>query len=171
MATTFTLIKTYTLASAAASFDFTSIPSTYTDIKILVSGRTNSTNSNDYGIVQFNGDTSSSNYSYKQLYGDGTNAASSGGAVTGMLAFRFDGGTATASTFGNGELYIPNYAGSSQKSGSSDGVSENNATTAITSFFASLWTGTAAINSIKITPSSGSFVTYSTASLYGILKA
>jgi hypothetical protein len=82
------------------------------------------------------------------------------------------GASATASTFGSAQTYIPNYAGSTAKSGSSEGVSENNATTAVATMDAVLWSLTNAITSIKLLPFTGTnFVQYSTATLYGISKS
>ena len=74
---------------------------------------------------------------------------------------------ATASTFGNAEIYIPNYASSNNKSVSADFVSETNAADAIFGLTAGLWANTSAITSIKLTPAAA-FAQYSTATLYGI---
>jgi hypothetical protein len=76
--------------------------------------------------------------------------------------------TDTANTFGNTDIYIPNYAGSANKSVSVDTVEENNGTTARALLGAILWSNTAAITALGLTPVSGSFVQYSTATLYGI---
>jgi len=66
-------------------------------------------------------------------------------------------------------LYIPNYAGSANKSASSDSVRENNATGSIQlRLVASLWSNAAAITSVKLVPDYGNFAIYSTATLYGI---
>jgi hypothetical protein len=78
------------------------------------------------------------------------------------------GSTATSNTFGNFTLYIPNYAGSTQKSMICEAVTENNATNAAARLCAYLHTGTSAINIITLTAASGTFVQYSTATLYGI---
>jgi hypothetical protein len=82
--------------------------------------------------------------------------------------------TDTANTFSNGEMYIPNAFGSTYKSVSADAVAENNASTAYMAMQAGLWSSTAAINQITLTPDTATsplFQQYSTASLYGILKA
>jgi len=76
----------------------------------------------------------------------------------------------TASTFGNGQVYIPNYAGSNNKSTSADTVSEDNATLAYSALTAGLWSNTAAITSITIAAVTN-FAQYSTAYLYGISNA
>jgi hypothetical protein len=47
-------------------------------------------------------------------------------------------------------MYIPNYAGSSNKSVSIDAVTENNATAAEANLVAGLWSSTAAITSITL---------------------
>lgn len=172
MATTFTLIKTYTLASAAASFDFTSIPSTYTDLCLKISARSSSGfvgNVVDSAIIYFNTDTSATtNYSARCLLGSGSAATSDTTKRGGFV----NGTSSTTSSFSNTEFYIPNYAGNNYKSVSIDGVQENNATAAYAGMEAWLWSNTAAINAITLKlESAGNFVTYSTASLYGILKA
>lgn len=167
MANTYVLIASTTVGSGgASSIDFTSIPSTYTDLVLLGSTRDTS---DSYVEMQLNGDTNSANYSCRFIRGNGTNAASASGSYNRVGVSPST--SYTASTFGNLSLYIPNYAGSNQKSSSADGVSENNATFATAGLFANLWTGTAAITSIKIYPSTGSFVQYSSAYLYGISKS
>jgi len=167
MPNTFTKIASVTVgAGGAASIDFTSIPSTYTDLVIKWSLR-NTLTSFELRI-QYNGVTSG--YSSKRIYGDGTGVGSNTDtSVNGLFPPGQDNGTYTANTFSNGEIYIPNYASSNYKSSSSDTVSENNATTAQSmSMDAGIWTNTAAITSIKIAPYSNNFVQYSTATLYGI---
>jgi hypothetical protein len=174
MTTTYTLIEKITVGAAgASSIDFTSIPQTYTDLIVKGSTRrvTDSANNDAIGI-RFNG-SSSSIYSVKNLKGDGASAssadASSVSAVYGYGSNNPAG--ATASTFSNFELYIPNYTSSNQKSVSLDGVTENNATTAYAVLSAGLSTTTSAITSMTIIAlSSGSFAQYSSFYLYGIAK-
>lgn len=143
--------------------EFTSIPSTYTDLVLKVSARSGSTTGTNVAIT-FNG--SSSNVSMKLLYGNGSSAASLSDAT--KIAWEQSISTYTANTFSNGEVYIPNYAGSNYKSMSFDDGSENNATLAYTELGAGLWSSTAAINQITLTSSSANFVQYTTATLYGI---
>jgi len=138
------------------------IPQTYTDLKIVVSGRADTTTT---GIdILFNG--SSTSYSNKRLYGTGSSVASDSAATTYISNIMIDDSSYTASTFGNGEIYIPNYTSSNYKSVSVDGVSENNATTALMMLTAGLWSNTAAI--ILLRPNAGNFVQGSTFYLYGI---
>jgi hypothetical protein len=156
-------------AGTAASIEFTSIPATYTDLFVALSGRSNNAAVNVSLQLQFNNDTAS-NYNYRAIQGSGSGVNSfAGTAGTNIFCSSMPSGNSTASTFGNAGIYIPNYAGSTQKSVSIDSVGENNATEAYANLVAGLWTGTAAITSIKFTLfSSNVFVQYSTASLYGV---
>ncbi len=166
MANTYEAISTVTVGSGgAANIEFTSIPATYTDLLILTSLR--GTTAEIYEIVklEFNGVTI--NLSSRGLEGNG--ASPSSYTNTFIYISAADGASATASTFSNHYIYIPNYAGSTNKSVSVDAVSENNATTAYASLQAGLWSDTAAITSAKLKPT-GTFVQYSTATLYGIKK-
>lgn len=150
----------------AATIDFTSIPATYTDLVVKLSARATSLGGVvEEVLVAIN--TSSANQTTRGLYGTGSAAASQSVTKIMMLA---DGSGATASTFSNAELYIPNYAGSTNKSMSSDSVTENNATAGWQYLNASLWSQTAAINQITFSITGTLFAQYSTATLYGILK-
>ena len=164
MANTYVKIASYAATGSVASIDFTSIPSTYTDLVLKVSVR-NSTTA-DQIIMQVNG--SAAALSNRLVYGNGSSALSAS-LTTGYAGTVVDS-TKTASTFNNMDIYITNYAGSTNKSASTDSVGENNATAAFAVLNAWLWSNTAAITSIALTPDSGNFVQYSTATLYGILK-
>ena len=155
-------LQTVTIGSGGAStIDFTSIPQTYTDLKIVVSGRASTTV--QYFTVQFNGNTTG--YSCRFLNGDGATATS---GTDSFIFGRLNNSSYTASVFANTEIYIPNYTSANNKSVTMDGVSENNATTALSGFSAGLWSNTSAITSIQLAPASGNFAQYSTATLYGI---
>jgi len=171
MANTMTLISSVTVgADGASSIDFTSIPSTYTDLLLKVSVRSNNASVLDTLGINFNG--SSANYTMRNLLNEGgTPASYTQTAYASQNATGYQSGaTATASTFGNTELYFPNYAGSNNKSVSVDSVSENNASAGWLWLGADLWSQTAAINRITLLCAGGtnSFVQYSTAYLYGI---
>lgn len=172
MANTFELIASSTVGSGgAASIDFTSIPATFTDLVLKVSSRVSTTGQVFSGLsLQFNGSTS--NLNSKLLFT--TNGTSADSAAPGTRVIGGQSATAaeTSNVFSNSEIYIPNYAGSTNKSVSSDGVNENNATAATLGINAGLWANTAAITSIKIVDEfSGNFQQYSTAYLYGVKNA
>lgn len=159
-------------SGGAASISFSNIPQTYTDLIVKISGRTEYPGAAtwDWAVCSFNGTSTTTNWSRIQLYGTGSAAASAGGAGSNEVAWLNSNNT-TASTFGNAEFYIPNYAGSNNKSISADSVTENNATSALTIFNATLWANTAAITSITLTTGSNpsnKFMQHTTATLYGI---
>ena len=176
MANTYVQIgSTVTVGSGGqAAIDFTSIPSTYTDLLVKVSARSTFTGgSNSNMKLTFNG--SSSGYSGRGLQGAGSGTPSSSDNVFGTsfayISSAYPSSTTTSNTFNNMDIYIPNYAGSAAKSFSTDSVMENNATYSVQHLFASLWNNTAAITSISLGDTNGNFAQYSTATLYGISKS
>jgi len=169
MAVTHKLIQTIsvTAAGGAANIDFTSIPQTYTDLLLVVSGRSTAAVVAANISMTFNG--SATGYSTKNIWGNGAAAQNDNSSTTFLYAsVAASGASATASVFGNSSFYIPNYAGSTNKSVSMDLVTENNATTAYDGFVAGLWSNTAAITQITMVLNTGNFAQYSSASLYGI---
>jgi hypothetical protein len=165
MATTYKLIDKAILTGTQSVIDFTSIPSTYTDLKLVVSLRDSGSNVYSLAYIKFNNTTS--NLASKGIEGDGS-AASSYKNGTVLYINSANGNSSTSNTFCNSEIYIPNYSSTNYKSVSVDGVMENNATTAYSSLQAGLWSDTAAINQITIYSSTGSWLQYSSAYLYGI---
>lgn len=174
MPTTYKAIQTVTVGSGGStSIDFTTIPNTYTDLLIKISLRNNNT-----GLrVRFNSDTGT-NYSWRRLYGDSAsvysdNQATFGSPYNTFLYFSMQNSTTTtANTFSNGELYLPNYASSTQnKSAILDSVAENNGSVAYMAMQIGYYAVTTTISSISLAPdvsSSASIAQYSTATLYGI---
>lgn len=166
MPNTFIKIASVTVGSGgASSIDFSSIPSTYTDLCLKMSTRTSASTITGRAYVAFNG--VGTNQTRRLLLGNGSSASS--GNATDIATDRGTGDSATASTFANMEMYVPNYASSNFKSVSIDAVGENNATEAYAGLIAGLWSATAAINQITLNPSDGgNWMQYSTATLYGI---
>jgi hypothetical protein len=161
------LIETKTLGADAASIEFTSIPQTYTDLVFVASTRASTAGTSvEPCLVTFNASTS--NYTHRTLNGSGSAATSASG--TSRLVFNSPRTGTTASTFGNVSVYIPNYAGATNKSYSTDSVTEHNAAEAHQTIIAGLWSDTAAITSAKFEPTANNFIAGSTISLYGILK-
>ena len=164
-------IYTQTLgAGGATTVTFNNIPQTFTDLKVVISTRSNGSGYYDNLLFTVNGSTSG--YSVVRVFGDG------GGTVysdkftsqTFIYAGEVNGGTATTNTFGNLECYIPNYSGSTLKQVLFDNQNERSATTAYTGQHAGLWQNTSAITSISFTVGGNTFQQYSTFSLYGITK-
>jgi hypothetical protein len=165
MPANYVLLERIELNASAASVTFANIPQTgYTDLKLVISSRQTVANASAgyYYDVTFNG--TSANRSGRYLQGQDSTTASGVYTLWGLS----DPSDFTSNTFSNGELYIPNYAGSTFKSAYLDSVNENNASTTRLNLSAGLWSDTTAINSITLTSGGGSFAQYSTFSLYGL---
>jgi hypothetical protein len=159
------LIESQTLGSAAASVTFSSIPATYTDLVLRYSARVTSGTVEN---IQTTLNSSGSGFSETYLYGTGSAAVSGAGSAQSVLyAIYVNGGSTTASTFTNGEFYIPSYTASQNKCFNITGGLENNATLGRIFTTAALWSNTAAVTSIKLEPFN-SFVTGSSFYLYGL---
>ena len=173
MATTYEIIDKTILTTTQTSVTFSSIPSTYTDLKLVFSVRgTNYTGTFQNLGIRINGSGNTTGYSEIEVRGSGSAAASSSYSSTQFGLDRYPTQNATANTFGNGELYIPNYTSSNNKSMSTDSTMENNATESFSQLTAKLWSNTPAISSIYLFPVNGggtdSFAVDSSFYLYGI---
>lgn len=168
MALVMTPIYTRVLTdNQTSTVTFNNIPQVYTDLKVVVSARQGGTQNSANAVLYLNGDTALG--SFTLLFGNGSSTGSN--RVSGYIdGFVTTAGTATASTFGNAELYIPNYTASNFKSIVSDSIYENNASVADQQFRAILWRSTNAITTLGISATVGNFQQHSTFSLYGIIR-
>lgn len=167
---TMQLIQHQELGSAQSSISFTSISSSFTDLMLVLCLRGSLNNPQIGHLLRFNND-SGANYLTRALSGNGSSASSfSQTTETYIYTGQAPALTSTGSTFGNTSIYIPNYAGSTQKSVSVDAVRETNGSSTYLANFAGLWTSTSAINRIDIVCEVDNWVQYSSATLYGILK-
>jgi hypothetical protein len=164
MPATYEPIATTTLGSAATSINFTSIPNTYTDLRVILNLKSTS------GVnchLRFNSD-SGSNYSRTYLYGRGAGAASARGTDQVFSIISDDGVGTTPHLY---TLDVFSYAGSTNKSWLST-ASENNNGTGSVANYVGLWRSTSAITAINfITNSANTFDAGCTATLYGIKNA
>jgi hypothetical protein len=164
MATTHTLIEAKTLASETSAVEFLSIPNTYTDLKVIISGK-NSTSSAHGGSMIFN--TDSAAVTSKYVFGDGASPA------TGDLSYMYNGsvfGTnSTTDVFNISEIYIPNYTGPHAKCYVALNGHPNQATTGYNNVITGRSVNTtSAINKVTLYPGSGNWIVKSTFYLYGI---
>jgi hypothetical protein len=170
MATTYQLISSITVgATAVASVEFTSIPATYTDLVVVLSGRSDTIRASDggYAMISFNGSTAN----LSSLFFYNYNGSLFTGTGTSILGWNVPSDY-TANTFGNNSWYIPNYTSSNYKSLSVDSVTENNSTNILSTLTAGLFSSTSAITSVKISnEAAAKFVQHTTAYLYGISNA
>lgn len=167
MATTYEPIATTTLGADAATITFSSIPATYTDLRLVLVG-TAELGSSTSERFRFNSDTGS-NYSILNLSGNGSSASSAHQANQTFIRGSFNAAwDTTIPTFITMDIF--GYAGSTKKTcllsvsldKNGSGVSEK-----VIGFYNS----TSAISSITILTNTGDYNSGTTATLYGILKA
>jgi hypothetical protein len=167
MPTTYEPIATTTLGTAAANITFSSIPATYTDLKIVLVANNNTA---DWGFFRINGDTGT-NYSFTQLSGDGSSAASSQTSTVSYGAWEnVNGIINTANTFQMSIFDFFSYGGSTNKTVLVETARDRNGSGNVARYV-NLWRNTAAITSVLLYPNSGNFIAGTTATLYGIKAA
>ena len=170
MASTYVPIANYTVpVGGSASYTFSSIPSTYTDL-VLVMGSLGINNAASAGKLRFNGDTGS-NYSVTFMYGNGSTANSSRSTTqTDMRIYGWSSGNVANSNNDNVVLNIQNYANTTTYKTTvlRSNLPQNEVAAAV-----GLWRSTAAINSITLRTYNGTDVwtAGSTFTLYGIKAA
>jgi hypothetical protein len=159
MATTYEPIATLTFTGTTSTGTFSSIPATYTDLRIIFTG----TSTAQSLSIRFNGDT-------------GTNYSRTGLQGTGAVASSFRTSSASSiniATLNTTPLFVsPNvfsYAGSTYKTILSEEARDQNGSGNVVRTVG-LWQDTAAITSITLFGASSHNIT-GTATLYGILKA
>jgi len=167
---TYEPIATTTLGSAQAGITFSSIPATYTDLRVVLFINTSDTNGK--GVVfRFNSDTAT-NYSMTNIYGSGTTAVSntSSGSDYGWIGYN----TSTSTTLpGLWTMDIFSYAGNTNKTVLCVGSADKNGSGAVERNV-NLWRSTSAINAIRLTlytDGSANMNSGTTATLYGIKAA
>lgn len=163
MPATYEPIATTTLTSAATSYTFSSIPSTYTDLVLIVNSTVATVNNSTY--LQFNGDTAT-NYSVAILTSGGVKSTRFSNINTPYIQYYSVPGTST-----NPDVvmvHFNNYANTTTYktfiARSSHGSYGTEATIAT-------WRNTAAINSIKIIQPTYNFNIGSMFTIYGIKAA
>jgi hypothetical protein len=169
MASTYEPIATTTLGSAASSVTFSSISSSYTDLVLIISGRSTRASTDDSLYIQFNSDTAT-NYSYTELAGNGT-AASSGRASSQTQirpSTNMDAASQAAGTFTPVIISMNNYSNTTTYKTT---LSRSNMAAKEVSAVVGLWRSTAAISTILIKCAVGNLDTGSTFTLYGIKAA
>lgn len=167
---TYVPIATTTLASGVASYTFSSIPSTYTDLVLIGSNVAQTTGSNYLGL-QFNSDVAA-NYSCLEIYGDGSSVVSDLSPSNNIMQMGF--GTRPGTTNYCSFIWnIMNYSNSTTYKtvlGKSNNPPASAAYTGVNAIVGS-WRSTAAVTSLTILVSAGNIKSTTTFTLYGIASA
>jgi hypothetical protein len=164
MATTYEPIATTTLGTAATTITLSSIPATYTDLRLIMTGT--SAGSADL-FFRFNGVTTGTLYSTTRIDGEGATVSSAASTSQNQIT--------TSATFGTTSpimaiLNLFSYAGSTNKTCLWDASADQNGS-GTKRVGVGLFRSTSAITSISVFSGGTNMDVGTKISLYGILKA
>ena len=154
MPATYEPITTQTLTGTTTSLSISSIPSTYTDLVLVVAGTVNITTGFE---IRFNGDTAT-NYSRTRLQGDGSSVASVRSTNINYIGAGNIGTDQSVSIF-----HIMNYSNTTTYKTI---IARGNNAGGFVNANVGLWRSTSAITSITL--GGGTFQIGTTFTLYGI---
>jgi hypothetical protein len=162
----FSQIATTTATGSTADVTFSSIPQIYTHLQIRMIVKNHTANTNNTRL-QFNSDTGA-NYSWHELYGDGSSAGS--GASSGA-SYMYTGNhpsNVVASSFAVYVVDILDYKDTNKFKTvkTLSGYDLNGS--GVVGLRSGNWRSASAITSIRIFPGADSFAQYSSFQLYGV---
>lgn len=165
-------LSTVTVPSGGvASIEFAGIPNTYKHLQIRAISRNASSGGNlDYAL-RFNGDSSTSNYAWHRLFGDG--ATTYGQWNTNPVGQAFIGintqSTDTASSFASSVTDILDYTATNKNKTVRSLWGKDTNGAGLVGLASALWINSStAINSITVLPQSGTIAQFSQFTLYGV---
>lgn len=167
MPATYEAIATYTATAAISDYTFTTIPSTYTDLVLIL--RTRTTASGCAVAMRFNG-SSTSNYTWNYFSGNGSSVSGTG--FSGPSSY---GPVGWAGNFGDTQslfiVHINSYSSGTDRFKS--WISRSGSSTTQTEILHGAWSKDpkATINEIQLFPTTGNFVTGTNITIYGIKAA
>ena len=163
-------LSTVTLSASTASITFAGIPTGYKHLQLRSIARTTAAATDNYCNIIFNSD-SAANYSYHNLRTDGGGGVQASGLASQNAIYlqRYAGGNAAASIFGSVIVDILDYSSTSKnKTLRNFGGEERNGAGSVYLVSGAWFNSSSAINSMTLTPESGSFATNSQFTLYGV---
>lgn len=166
MPATYEPIATTTLSSTTSSIDFTSIPTSYTDLKLVFTGLASTVNGVPWGL-RFNGDTGS-NYSTMFFYGNPVNSYVFANQTRISLADDTNIAGLDNQRYSPWVIDINSYQAATWKTAIFKG-GQTYWNVWITG--AGTWRSTTAINQISFITTNAGFAVGTTATLFGILEA
>jgi hypothetical protein len=167
------LISETVLSGSAASVTFSSIPSSFRALRLMIAARSDRSAEVDTVSLRFNGD-SGANYDTQAVFGNAASAAGSAArGGTNILAGNTEAANSRANVFAPSDVTIFQYNNSSIEkfliglTGSMGDVSAD--TDMLMTIRLGRWRSAAAITSITLLPTTGpNFVADSVFTLYGI---
>lgn len=166
MPATYDSLATTTLGANANNITFSSIPSGYTDLRLVV--RLIAASNGDNTFLRFNGDTAT-NYSVTPVVGTGAGAQSNRTTNANAILVEESGTTSGVPYLIIADIF--SYSNTSMNKTALSTTSYDKNGSGQVRAQASLWRSTAAINSVSVNNFFNNFAAGSTATLYGILRA
>ena len=170
VANSYESIQTVTVgAGGSSTITFSSIPSTYKHLQLrILAATTTAAGDGAYFNIRFNSD-SGTNYSYHDLFGNGSSVTASGLATqTAIYGQRLSEANLT-SIFGGVVMDVLDYASvNKNKTVRSLGGYDANGSGSIYLISGAWYNSSTAINTIVLTPDANNFAQYSSFALYGI---
>lgn len=163
MTATYENIATTTLSSASSTITLSSIPGTFTDLRLVMVGIPKTSIGSLIAQVRFNSDTGT-NYSMTNLIGDGSSASSL--RTTNSTRLQPEGFVTTGPMFFTMDVF--SYAGSTNKTVLITNSTDRNGA-GIVNRAAGLWRNTSAITTITLVGDGGyEYDTGTKVTLFGI---
>lgn len=172
---TYEAIATYTIPSSTANYTFTSIPSTYTDLELVVVAK--GTGAGDYIQMRLgNGSVDTgSNYSFIDIYASGTSGSMGSGAGSPIAFMYCHGFGAMMNSANTGPMFakatIFDYANTTTHKKvlvKSAGVRDGSGYSHTGEMMLNSWRSTSAVNTLQVLAGSYSLAAGTTMTLYGI---
>jgi hypothetical protein len=124
---TYSLIQAYTITTPASLVSFTSVPQTFTDLKVVMSARSSQSSTRENILLGINSYNSDTGFSWVGLYNyGGTSMGSNKSPAAKRILGDVPANTNGSNIFSNAEIYIPNYSVTGTHIVSGDAVVENN---------------------------------------------
>ena len=171
MPATYEPIATTTLGSTQASYTFSSISGSYTDLILILSGYGTADDVPTCQVGNGSVDTGT-NYSTTYISGNGTTASSGRYATQSFIRIQSQSGVGTTSShIGSYITHFMNYSNTTTYKTVLCRANQNSGSYPATEADVNTWRSTSAINTIKISPYAGSLGAGTMLTLYGIKAA
>ncbi len=169
----FDLIQAKTLTSSSALVEFDTLPTTYKDLRVVVSARGTASQNRVVIFVRLNNDSTNSNYfQYDWYFEDGGAGGewSNGGSRARIVGIVPCANATSSNSFGVFELWVNNYNNTTNNKAINSLLCSYQSTAPSWDLWnnGNTWKNTNAITKIAVEPETGSFTTGSTFYLYGL---
>jgi hypothetical protein len=161
-------IATATGTGSSGVITFSSIPSTYKHLQLRYFARSTGATSSSELSITFNGDTTTGNYIYHRLGGNGSIAFSGASSAGQSVIGDMPGTSINSNMFSIGVVDILDYANTNKNKTVRSLIGDDYNGSGLIGLYSVLWAQTTAVNRIDITSSVGNYATNTQFALYGI---